>query len=317
MTGVARRYWIAVALIAVAAVWGATFVMVKDAISRYPIFAFLGWRFAIALVAFVLMAPRALAGAHGETLRVGLLAGSMLTAGYVFQTWGLAGTTASRAAFITGMFVVMTPILQAVVLRRLPTGASLLAGGVAVGGLWLLTGAGPEGWSAGDSRVLACALAYSVHMIVLGGVGRRHDPAALTLVQLATVAVVCTLVSAVAERPGVPSDAGVWVALLITGVLASAVAFWVQTLAQRHISPTRTALILVSEPAFGGLFGWLWAGDVLGARGLAGAVLVLGGMSASELAAVSRARKGEEVVLEPALEGPPAPLVEEVDGGGV
>jgi drug/metabolite transporter (DMT)-like permease len=153
-------------------------------------------------------------------------------------------------------------------------------------------------------------------MIALGSIGRGFDARPLTLVQLATAAVVCAVVGAATEHPGLPTDRGVWVALVVTGVLASAVAFAVQTYAQRHLSPTRTALILICEPAFGGLFGWLLAGEVLGPRGLAGAGLILAGMAASELLSVVVARRGEAEVIETALEGPPVHLVEDSEQAG-
>jgi drug/metabolite transporter (DMT)-like permease len=283
--------------------------MVKGAVEEYPLYAFLGWRFSIAVVALVILFPRALTRLSPGTLRVGLLAGLFLCAGYVFQTWGLEDTSASKAAFITGMFVVITPVLQAGVLRRVPRAATWVGVVLAIIGLWLLTGGSAEGWNAGDTRVLICAVAYSAHMIVLGSLGREHDAGALTFVQLATTAVICTGISLAIERPGLPSDASVWLALIVTGVLATAVAFAVQTSAQRYISPTRTALILVSEPAFGGLFGWL-AGEALGVTGWVGAALILAGMIVSELVGM-RARPDEHVVLEPSLEGPSVPVVEE------
>jgi len=307
VTPESRRLWATLALIGIAAVWGATFVLVKDAVEHYPLYAFLALRFIIAVAAFSLMFPRSFRRFAPGTLGVGVLAGGLLTVGYVFQTWGLQGTTASKAAFITGMFVVFTPLMQAVVLRHPPRAVTLAGVALSVTGLWLLSGASADGWTAGDTRVLICAVAYAAHMIVLGSLGTRHDVGALTLTQLAVVAVVCSAVSLVAEQPGLPTDGSVWFALVLTGVLASAVAFAVQTYAQRHISPTKTALVLVTEPAFGGLFGWL-AGDYFGIGGLAGSALILSGMVLAEISGISRA--GERVVHEPSLEGIPVALVE-------
>lgn len=313
MPAALRRYWIQLALVGVAAVWGATFVMVKEAVARYPLYSFLGWRFAIAVVAFAVLFPRAFKRLDVATLGVGLLAGAFLCVGYVFQTWGLQDTSASNAAFITGMFVVITPVMQAAVLRRLPTWATGLGVALAVTGLWLLSGGGDGGWNVGDTRVLVCAFGYSAHMIVLGSLGRERSVAALTLVQLATTALVCAAIAAVAEGLSVPSDGSVWVALLVTGVIASAAAFAIQTYAQRHIPPARTALILIMEPAFGGIFGWL-AGEVLGVRGLAGAALILAGMVVAEVVG-ARLAAAHEVVLEPTLEGPAVPLIEAEESG--
>jgi drug/metabolite transporter (DMT)-like permease len=306
-----KRYGIQAALVGVAAVWGGTFVMVKDAVAHYPLYAFLAWRFAIAVIAFVVLFPRAVRRLNADTLRWGVLAGTFLTAGYIFQTWGLQSTTSSKAAFITGMFVVMTPALQALLMRRVPRVSTIAGASLAVVGLWLLSGAGGGAWNVGDTRVALCALAYSFHMIVLGSAGDRHDVGALTLVQLTVTAVVCGGVSLVTEHPGPPSSTSVWVALLVTGVLASAVAFAVQTYAQRSISPARTALILITEPAFGGVFGWI-AGDVLGVRGFAGAALILTGMVSAEIVA-ARAPREEGVVLEVAIEGPSVPFFESAE----
>lgn len=306
-----RRYGIQLALVAVAVVWGATFVMVKDAVEAYPLYSFLGWRFAIAVAAFVILFPRCLKRLTPGVIGVGLLAGALMCAGYIFQTWGLQATSASKAAFITGMFVVITPAMQAVLLRQVPHKATIFGVGLAVVGLWLLSGASAGGWSVGDTRVLLCAIAYSAHMIVLGSLGRRHDVLALTFVQLLTTAVVCGGIALATEPRQLPPTAEVWVALLVTGVLASAVAFAVQTYAQQHIPPARTALILITEPAFGGFFGWL-AGEMLGVRGLAGALMILGGMITAEVVGAAAAAD-EHVVLEPALEGPSVPLVEQVD----
>lgn len=305
-----RAYGVQAALIAVAAVWGGTFVVVKDAVSQYPLYAFLALRFAIAVVAFAIVIPSSVRLMRRDTLAMGLLAGIFLTAGYVFQTWGLQDTSASKAAFITGMFVVITPALQALILRRVPKRTTVLGVALAVVGLWLLSGGGGGGWNVGDTRVLLCAVAYSAHMIVLGSVGDRHDVRPLTLVQLATVAVVCGAISLVSEPVGLPGDASVWVALVITGVFASAVAFAVQTYAQQFLSPSKTALILITEPAFGGIFGWI-AGERLGIGGFAGSLLILSGMVVAELLGTGAEGGDATVEYEPSVEGPPVPLLEE------
>jgi drug/metabolite transporter (DMT)-like permease len=313
VTPATRRFLVSSALVAVAAVWGATFVMVKNAIAAYPVYSFLGLRFAIASVAFVVLFPSTLRRFGPGTVRDGLTAGVFLTLGYVFQTLGLARTSPSKAAFITGMFVVITPFLQAVVLRRMPRWPAWLGVAASVAGLWLLSGGVVGGgWNTGDTYVLACAAAYSGHILALGTLGRRHDPRPFALVQLVMAAVVCGLVGMVTEGKGLPSSQDVWVALVVTGVVASAIAFAVQTYAQRHLSPTRTAIILITEPAFGGLFGWLLGNEVLGLRGWAGAALIIAGMFASEVLAVLTARRDERRTLEAGIEGPPAQVIEHV-----
>ncbi len=307
--------WVAaVALVCVAAVWGGTFVIVADAIASYPMYAFLAWRFALATVAFIALFPRSIRRLDAANLRMGLVAGVFLTAGYIFQTWGLDGetaTTPARAAFITGLYVVIVPVAQAVVLRRVPRKGTIAGAAMALAGLWTLSGVdaqGLGGWVTGDSLVVVCAVAYSIHMLVLGSTDARHDTGALTLVQLMTVTVATGVISLLTEEAGLPARTDVLLAIAICGILASALAFAVQTWAQRRIPPARVALILVTEPAFGGLIGWVVAGswpvmEVLGAS------MMLGGMIMSE-AVTATAPADEKIGFEAGIEGMPAPLVE-------
>lgn len=309
-----ERYGVQGALLGVAIIWGWAFVVVADAIALYPMYAFLAWRFALAALAFVAFYPRVLKKLSAETVRFGVFAGLFLAAGYIFQTWGLDGagkTTPARAAFITGLYVVITPLLQAVLLKRRPRKSTLLGGAIALGGLWLLSGIGQSGggWVWGDTLVAVCAVAYSIHIIVLGATGEKHDVAVLTLVQLLTVAAVCGIISAVKEHASLPTNPAVIFAILLTGVLASAVAFVVQTWAQQKLPPSRVALILVTETAWGGVFGWSAAG-VWPVREVLGAGLMFAGLVISE-AVAAFAPASEHVVLEGGVEGMPAPVVDE------
>lgn len=310
MKGFAERYGVPLALLGVAAVWGVAFVVVDDAIAIYPMFAFLGWRFAVASLSFVVLFPRVFARIDRANLRMGLLAGLLLTAGYILQTWGLDGpnaTSPARAAFITGLYVVLTPLMQAVILRRVPRMATVIGAVIALAGLAVLSGGGGSGGLvAGDWLVVACAFAYAAHIIVLGSTDERHDTAALTLIQLVVAAVACGAISVVKESAGLPADGRVWLAIVTTGVFASAVAFGIQTWAQRRIPPARVALILVTETAFGGLFGW-WSAGAWPLREVAGAGLMMGGMITSE-AVAAMAPDEEHVSFESGVEGLPAPV---------
>jgi drug/metabolite transporter (DMT)-like permease len=271
-----------VALIAVAAVWGLTFVMVQDAIELLPTMAFLGYRFIPAAVLVAIVFRKQLARLSPDGLRAGLVMGAFLTAGYVLQTFGLEETTASNAGFITGLFVVFTPLLGALVLRRRVPGIGWAAAGVSAIGLFLLSGAGDLNLR-GDGLVLLCALAFSAHILATGRAVERHDAGALLVVQLAVAGVFCTAVAALAGDLEKPEGGTVWSALIVTALVASALGFFVQTFAQRHTPPERTALILASEPAFAGLFGWLLADERLGAVEWAGAALIMAAIVAVEL----------------------------------
>jgi drug/metabolite transporter (DMT)-like permease len=209
--------------------------------------------------------------------------GAFLTAGYVFQTLGLEHTSASNAGFITGLFVVFTPLLGAAVLRDRVAPAAWGAAAVSVAGLYLLTSAGGRLELRGDGFELLCALAFSAHILATARAAGRHHVGALLAVQLGVVGVVCLAAAAAAGQLEVPRGATVWSALLVTSLVASALGFFIQTFAQRHAPPARTALILAAEPAFAGLFGWLFADDRLSPVAWLGAALILAAIVAVEL----------------------------------
>ena len=219
--------------------------------------------------------------------RHGALLGVALFIGYAFQTIGLQYTTSSNAGFVTGMFVVFTPLLSALVLRRPPERAAIVGVGLAAIGLALLSLGDSFLPRAGDVIILGCAVAFAAHIVGLGAWSDRHDAIGLTVVQMLVAGAlhgVFALAAEVGRAPGT-WDRSVVVALLITAVLASAVGFWVQTAAQRFIPPTRTALILTMEPVFAGLFGFLLLDERLTGRGWVGCVLILAGMLTAELRA--------------------------------
>ena len=271
------------ALVGVAAVWGLTFVMVQDAIELLPAMAFLAYRFIPAALLVALVFQRQLRSLSPAGWRAGALMGVFLTAGYVFQTLGLEETTASNAGFITGLFVVFTPLLGAIVLRDRISGVAWAAAGVSALGLYLLAGTGGQFELRGDGLVLLCALSFAAHILVTGRAVRDHDVGALLVVQLAVCGLTCLAIAAAAGELEAPEGATVWSALLVTSLVASALGFFVQTFAQQHAPPARTALILASEPAFAGLFGYLLADERLTAAGWLGAGLILAAIVAVEV----------------------------------
>ncbi len=281
-------------LIGVAAVWGGTFVMVQDAVAKLPTLAFLGWRFMAAtlVVAFVWRAAvRALPAAGW---RAALLMGVFLTLGYVLQTLGLEHTTVSNAGFITGLFVVMTPVLAAVFLGDRIGPLAWGAAGVSTLGLYLLSGGGSP--NTGDVLVLGCAVAFAAHILATARAASAFDTGALLVVQLSVCGVVCTVGALVAGDLKSPPDSSVWIALVVTALVATVLGFFIQTYAQKHTSATRTALILATEPAFTALCGYLFNDERLQAIGWVGAGLIMASILAVEL--VPRLR-------------PPRPLPEE------
>jgi drug/metabolite transporter (DMT)-like permease len=271
------------ALIGIAAVWGLTFVMVQDAIAILPTLAFLAYRFTGATAIVAPVFRRALAALPREGWYAGLLMGAFLTAGYIFQTLGLERTTPSDAGFITGLFVVLTPVLGAVFLRQHISGLAWAAAGVSALGLYLLSGAGGDFTLRGDGLVFIAALSFAAHILATGRAVARFDVGALLVVQLGVASVVCFVLALATGNLEAPHGTTVWSALIVTAVFASALGFFVQTYAQQHAPPARTALILASEPAFAGLFGYLLAGDRLSAVAWLGAGLIMAAIVAVEL----------------------------------
>ena len=276
------RHAYALALVAVAAVWGVTFPVVKEAVQRVPPFEFLALRFILAAVVMTAVILPRRAESRGA-LGPGSIAGLALFAGYAFQTVGLQYTRASNAGFVTGLFVVFAPIFSALFLSRRPGAGPLLGVVLATAGLALLSLTNDLDVRRGDVIVLFAAVSFAIQIVLLARFAPRFSPAALTAAQMWVAAVLSGVWTLMAEDLRAP-DAYVWMAVVVCGLFASAAAFFIQTAAQRHIGPTRTAVILVSEPAFAGLFGVILLDESLTARGWLGAALILAGMLVAELA---------------------------------
>jgi drug/metabolite transporter (DMT)-like permease len=286
------------ALLFVTAVWGATFVMVQDAVTGFPVFAFLALRFALAalvLLPFLLRNNAVGRDDFSRSLRSGatkvatmnwlpgILVGIALFAGYAFQTFGLRFTTPAKAGFITGMSVVLVPLGQAIFLRRPPRRNSIIGVALAAAGLALLSLQADLSVSVGDLLVLACAVAFAAHILLVGRYAPDWQPLRLAFVQIVTVAVLSSAAALLVERPIPWPPGNVWFAAAFTGLLATALAFFVQSRAQQATSPTHTALIFAAEPVFAGLFSFLLIGEVLGPRQIAGSALIVTGMLVSEI----------------------------------
>jgi drug/metabolite transporter (DMT)-like permease len=269
------------ALVGVTAIWGSTFVVVKDAVEQMPVTDFLTWRFGLAALVMLLLRPSAVASLGRSGRRAGVVVGLALGAGYLLQTLGLQHTSAAVSGFITGMFVVLTPLGSAVLLRVRVPAAAWAAVALATVGLALLS---LHGLSVGYGELLTlgCAAAFALHIVGLGRWASSYDAFGLAVVQLATTAAMCAVVAV----PGglvVPPSASVWGALAVTALGATALAFVVQTWAQSVLAPTRAAVIMTMEPVFSGLFAVVLAGERLGPRTLLGAALVLVAMLLTEV----------------------------------
>jgi drug/metabolite transporter (DMT)-like permease len=283
------------ALLFVTAVWGATFVMVQDAVAGFPVFAFLGLRFFLAtavLLPLFLRFRRSWQSSSAMDVRPvsqsptgllpGIIIGLALFAGYAFQTFGLRLTTPAKAGFITGLSVALVPIGEALFLRRPPGRAAVAGVGLATVGLALLSLQSDLSVSLGDLLVLCCAVAFAAHILLVGHVAPHWPALRLAFVQIATVAVASSLAALLVDRPIGWPPSNVWFAAAFTGVFATALAFFIQSRAQKQTTPTHTALIFAAEPVFAGLFSFLLIGETLGLRQILGCALILAGMLVAE-----------------------------------
>jgi drug/metabolite transporter (DMT)-like permease len=270
-----------VVLIAVTAVWGVTFVQVKDAVALYPLFAFLAVRFAIASLTLAPVGARRVRSLGRDGVVAGVIAGSLLGGGYALQTAGLERTSVSSTGFITGMYVVLTPLI-ALALFRARVGPRVWAG-VALATIGLALLAGIHGGSAlGDLLVLAGAAVYSLQIVLMERYAPRYDAIAFTLVEMLTSFGGLLVIALALGDLRVPHGWTVWGALLVTGVFASALAFLAQTWAQRRTSATQTALAFSLEPVWTAFFGYTLAGDRLGTTGWIGCAVIMGGIVIAE-----------------------------------
>jgi drug/metabolite transporter (DMT)-like permease len=277
------RVWADLGLLLVTAIWGVTFVMVKEALAATGPLTFVALRFILA-AAVVLPLLRLRIGRVTRVLaRDGALVGCFLFVGYALQTAGLQFTSASKAGFITGLSVVIVPLLEALALRRPPTPATLVGVALATSGLALLTLSGDFSVELGDLLVLGCALAFALHILSVHRYAGRHDALALTSAQIVAAALLNSLGALLFEAPTADQLLAVLPAALFTGLFATVAAFYLQTLSQRFTTPTHTALIFTMEPVFAGLFAFLVAGEQLGLAALAGCGLILIGMLVAQL----------------------------------
>jgi len=285
-----RRFRADASLVLATILWGATFVVVKDALDHASVFAFLALRFALATVLMALIFRRAVRQLTRSEVRAGALIGALLFCGYVFQTTGLLYTTPSKAAFITGFGVVLVPILSAVFWRRRINRWVWAGAAAALVGLYLLT-VPREGFThlnLGDLLVFSCAVVFALHIIVVGRYSGRHPVGALSFLQVATTGALTVFALPLLAVTGLEPlridwSPGLLLAILITAVFATAIAFSVQVWAQQYTTPTHTAIIFTLEPVFAALTSYLVLSERLGARALSGAALILAGILLAEL----------------------------------
>lgn len=261
------------ALLTVSAAWGLSFVVMKDAIQRQSVNNFLFTRFTLAVIVMILIRPQTIKLFNKDLLQRGGLAGIFLGLGYIAQTLGLERTGAAITGFITGLYVVLTPLIASFVLKEKITKFTWFCIAVATFGLGLLS---IRGFSVGIGEifVLASAVLFAAHIIALSKWSSGRDVYAMTVIQSTMCAILAGLASAV-EGYSLPPDRGVWSVVIFTAVFATAVAFIVQTWSQAHMSATKVAVILTMEVVFAAFFAILLGGERLTLQTAFGGILVV------------------------------------------
>jgi drug/metabolite transporter (DMT)-like permease len=271
-----NKFFPALLLTAVAAIWGGGFASMKGPLERLDVNSFLTWRFGIATLVLIAIRPSVLSKINFLFLKKGALIGFFLGTGYIFQSFGLSLTTVSNTGFITGLYVVLTPVVAAIFLKKNITLIEWFAVLVATVGLALLSFNGFK-FGIGEFLVLISALLFALHIVALGEWSKGLDTYALTVLQMGTCAVV-TFIASFKSGFKAPPDSGVWFSIVFTAIFASALAFIIQTWAQSFIAPSSVAVILAMEVVFAAVFGIVLLSEPLTLRIGLGGLLVLASM---------------------------------------
>lgn len=287
-----QRKWSGYAiLLVVTLIWGTTFTVTKSSLDYVPPLYFLAWRFSLAAAGLVLLNWRRLGTINRDELAGGLVVGSSTAVGYIAQTAGLVYSTAAKAGFITGLAVVLVPVLGAIFYRRRPPFSVYIAAFLAAIGLALLSldFSADIIFNRGDLLLLICALAFAVNILNLGKYSPRCRVLMLTMVQVAFTAAACWVATLILEEP-VSFTAQVWVSLVYLAIVATIFTIAGQTWGQRTVSPEGAALVFALEPVFAAAFAMAFLGERLPPAGLAGSLLIMIGIIGAELAS----RKGKQ-----------------------
>ncbi len=264
------------ALVGITAVWGYTFLIVQSAVGRMPVMDFMAWRFAIAALVMLALRPGCLRNITRRELLRGVALGIVLGLGYIAQTYGLLYASAAVSGFITGMFVVLTPVMALILLRHKTDRNTWLVVALATVGVAVLS---LNGWAVGIGELLtlACAILFAIHIVGLGEWSPQYDPYTFAFLQIATVAVI-SIVAAIPGGITLPPDIEAWETIGVTALFATALAFIVQTWAQSLVPPTRAAIVMTMEPVFAGLFAVVIGGNQLTWRTLLGGAFIVAAM---------------------------------------
>ena len=277
-----------ISLLLISIIWGSSFALVKNVLDYIPSFAYISLRFIIASAVLVIMFRKRLGSMNRKTFLYGFILSLMLFGGVALQIVGLYYTTASNSAFITGLSVVMVPVISVYALKKKPGLNSIIGVIMAFAGLFFLSGGLSFTFNIGDFLTLLCAICFALQMIFLDKFTGEQDPMLLSILQISFIAVFSTGIWVGFEFKPFTINMALIVALIITAVFGSALAYSIQAVAQKYTTPTHAALILTAEPVFGAIFALIIPDaqgnvEILTIKKVVGCALILLGMLISEV----------------------------------
>ena len=271
-------------LTAITAIWGWSFVIVKESVSVYPVFSFLSLRFFLGAVILAAFLGRSIFKMDRSTMLAGCVLGLFLFGGYAFQTTGLLYTTPAHSGFITGLFVVFTPVFESFIFKRKPHAAVVLSLALSTIGLFILSyDPAAQGMNIGDFFSLVCAIIYAFHLILIDRWSKKYDTLRLAFLQVFTVSLFSLAGALMVKSHFAPIPPEALKGAVLTAVFATALSYYVQTTFQKVTTATEAALIFTLEPIFAGVFAYFMWGERITGRTIAGGVLIFAGIVISQV----------------------------------
>lgn len=271
------------ALLAVTAVWGSTFVITKNILNNISTYNFLALRFILAFIISGIIFYKNMLKIDKKTILYGFLIGAILFLGYAFQTIGLNYTTPSKSGFITGFSVVIVPIISSISAKKLPYKSTILGVLFAIIGLGFMTLDTNLSLNVGDLYTILGAFGFAFHIIFVGKYTKDVDSVSLAIIQIGVVGFISLIFSLSTHTFILPNSFMDWSGIIYTGILATSGAYIIQNIMQKFTSPTHTALIYTAEPVFSAMFSFIILREVMTAKAILGSILILSGMILSEL----------------------------------
>lgn len=267
-------------LLVIVIIWGSTFALIKGVIDLIPPYTYLTYRFLLAALILILVFWKRIKEINIMVLKKGSLIGIFLFLGYTLQTVGLKYTTATKAGFITGLSVVLVPIISHFFIKEKINRNSVIGVVLAFIGLWFLNYSSSFSFNLGDFLVLLCAVSFAMHIISVGLFSKKLDYVLLAITQITVVFVLSLLMALIFERPAIhlSYSSYIWWSIVITGIFATALAFYMQNKFQRYSTATKTAIIFSGEPIFAAVFAYFLLGEKVGLIAWAGGLLIIFGM---------------------------------------